>query len=133
MYQVSSTVKGGTLFPFTVEASGEKYELAATTQQDRCRCGIPLQAECWLPLPISRGTKLQFSLSCKFNAGCVRWVDQLMQASARGSPGASPLVVAETNGSGHLLAPSPLGVLPYPFESPCQLAASPYSQCENEL
>lgn len=37
--QVLSTVKGGSLFPFTLEAGGEKYELAATSQQDRRRFG----------------------------------------------------------------------------------------------
>ncbi|BDA46913.1 probable formin-like protein 13 at C-terminar half [Coccomyxa sp. Obi] len=72
---VLNTVKGGSLFPFTLEASGEKYELAATSQQDRRR-----------------------------------WVEQLMQLSAGASPYISPLKVADANASGHLLAPSPLGL-----------------------
>ena len=35
--QVSGTAKGGSLFQFTVQAAGETYELAATTQQERRR------------------------------------------------------------------------------------------------
>lgn len=36
-----------------------------------------------------------------------RWVEQLMQASARGSPSVS---ITEGVSNGHLLAPSPLGM-----------------------
>ncbi|CAL5224111.1 g6743 [Coccomyxa viridis] len=35
--QISGTAKGGSLFQLTVQASGETYELAATTQQERRR------------------------------------------------------------------------------------------------
>ena len=35
--QVSGMAKGGSLFQFTVQAAGETYELAATTQQERRR------------------------------------------------------------------------------------------------
>ena len=41
--QISGTAKGGSLFQFTVQASGETYELAATTQQERRRSAAASQ------------------------------------------------------------------------------------------
>ena len=37
VYQLCSTAREGQLFVFTLEAHGERYELAATMQQERRR------------------------------------------------------------------------------------------------
>ena len=49
--QISGTAKGGSLFQFTVQASGETYELAATTQQERRRSAAASQRLPQLSLP----------------------------------------------------------------------------------
>ena len=111
--QISGTAKGGNLFQFTVQASGETYELAATTQQERRRSGaVPQRASLAVArdrgMVVGRRTIGWAEGTCARIIYVCRWVDQLLQAASKQTAAmqSPPGIVTD----GHLLAPSPLGV-----------------------